>query len=397
MDFRRINDLPPYVFAIIDQLKMRGAAGRRRRDRPRHRQPRRPVADIAVDKLAEAARNPRNHRYSAIRGIPNLRAGRRRPVPAALRRRARPRHARSIATIGAKEGFSHLVLVLLEPGDAALVPVPSIRSTSTLRSSRGPRCGTCRSGRSRTSSRTCSRRGEEPRGPDSRDADRPLVPAQPDHRLRRPRRSCSASSTSRASTTRCSFTTSRTPTSRFDGYQPPSILEVPGAKDVAVELFSMSKSYSMAGWRVGFCVGNAEVMRGARPAQELPRLRHVPADPDRRDRRAERAPRTTRKSQRDLPGRRDALIDGLGPAGWKIDEPKGRCSSGRPSPSRYARAGLARVRQAAHPARRRWRCRRASASARAARATCASRSSRTSTASARPSAGIRKRALTRLG
>ena len=87
----------------------------------------------------------------------------------------------------------------------------------------------------------------------------------------------------------------------FDGYEPPSILQVPGAKDVAVELYTLTKSFSMAGWRVGFLVGNAEVVGGAGEAQELPRLRHVPADPDRGDRDDERGARLPERGQRDLP------------------------------------------------------------------------------------------------
>ena len=77
----------------------------------------------------------------------------------------------------------------------------------------------------------------------------------------------------------------------FDGYDPPSILQVPGAKDVAVELYTLTKSFSMAGWRVGFLLGNAEVVAALAQAEELPRLRHVPAHPDRGDRRDERGAR----------------------------------------------------------------------------------------------------------
>ena len=82
----------------------------------------------------------------------------------------------------------------------------------------------------------------------------------------------------------------------FDGYQPPSILQVPGAKDVAVELYTLTKSFSMAGWRVGFCVGNAAIVAGADQAQELSRLRHVPAHPDRGHRRHERGLRLSRST-----------------------------------------------------------------------------------------------------
>ena len=87
----------------------------------------------------------------------------------------------------------------------------------------------------------------------------------------------------------------------FDGYDPPSILQVPGANDVAVELYTLTKSFSMAGWRVGFLLGNAEVVAALGEAQELPRLRHVPADPDRGDGRDERGARLPARGERDLP------------------------------------------------------------------------------------------------
>src|SRR6202022_1039407 len=124
VDFRRINGLPPYVFAIINQL----------RDDARHAgrdvidlgfgNPDIPSPDIAVEKLCEAAHNPRNHRYSASRGIPKLRLAianlylRRFGVGLAPDRGVGP-------TLGAKEGLSPLMWTLLGPGDTALVPTPS--------------------------------------------------------------------------------------------------------------------------------------------------------------------------------------------------------------------------------------------------------------------------------
>src|ERR1700686_3990176 len=124
MEFRRINGLPPYVFGIINQL----------RDEARHAgrdvvdmgfgNPDIPSPDVAVEKLAEAAHNSRNHRYSASRGIPKLREA----VSDLYRRRFNVEldpDTEVINTIGAKEGFSPLMWVLLQHGDAALVPSPS--------------------------------------------------------------------------------------------------------------------------------------------------------------------------------------------------------------------------------------------------------------------------------
>src|SRR5437763_7828555 len=123
MEFRRINGLPPYVFTIIDQLKL--AARRAGEDvidlgfgNPDIASP-----DVAVEKLAEAVHNPRNHRYSASRGIPNLR----RAICDLYRRRFGVEldpETQAITTIGAKEGLAHLMWVLVEPGDVAIVPRP---------------------------------------------------------------------------------------------------------------------------------------------------------------------------------------------------------------------------------------------------------------------------------
>src|SRR6266568_7725657 len=124
MEFRRINALPPYVFTIIEGLKM--AARRAGEDviDLGFGNPDIPSPDVAVDKLAEAARNPRNHRYSSSRGIPKLRLA----VSNLYLRRFGVEldpETEVINTIGAKEGFSHLMWVLVEPGDSALVPSPS--------------------------------------------------------------------------------------------------------------------------------------------------------------------------------------------------------------------------------------------------------------------------------
>ena len=124
----------------------------------------------------------------------------------------------------------------------------------------------------------------------------------------------------------------------FDGYVPPSILQAEGAKEVAVELYSMTKSFSMAGWRVAFMLGNARGRRSAGQAQELPRLRHVPADPDRGHRHAERGARLpeARSTRSTRPGATRCATGSTASAG-RSSRPRGRCSSGRRSPSPTAR------------------------------------------------------------
>jgi alanine-synthesizing transaminase len=124
MEFRRILGLPPYVFTIIDSLKYEARRSGRDVIDLGFGNPDIPSPDTAVEKLSEAAHNPRNHRYSASRGIPKLRQA----VAALYLRRFGVEldpDTEVINTIGSKEGFSHLMWVLLQPGDAALVPSPS--------------------------------------------------------------------------------------------------------------------------------------------------------------------------------------------------------------------------------------------------------------------------------
>src|SRR5438128_7592087 len=124
MEFRRINALPPYVFTIIDGLKVEARRAGEDVIDLGFGNPDIPSPELAVEKLAEAARNPRNHRYSASRGIPRLRQA----ICDLYARRFAVEldpETQAITTIGAKEGFSHLMWVLLEPGDAAVVPSPS--------------------------------------------------------------------------------------------------------------------------------------------------------------------------------------------------------------------------------------------------------------------------------
>ena len=172
----------------------------------------------------------------------------------------------------------------------------------------------------------------------------------------------------------------------FDGYRPPSILQADGAKECAVELYSMTKSFSMAGWRVAFLSGNADVVAALVKLKTLPRLRHVPADPDRRHRHHERGPRLPAGGVLDLPEPARRPVRRAGP--HRLGHPQAGRHDVRVGahPRALPGAGLGRVRvdagagvRGGHVARRR-------ASAPAATASCASPSSRTSSASPRASA-----------
>src|ERR671915_1445006 len=124
MEFRRVPSLPPYVFAVTEQLKLELRRSGEDVIDLGFGNPDVPSPPVAVEKLGEAVRNSRNHRYSASRGIPKLRLA----VTELYRRRFGVEldpETQACTTIGAKEGFSHLMWVLLGPGDAALVPSPS--------------------------------------------------------------------------------------------------------------------------------------------------------------------------------------------------------------------------------------------------------------------------------
>jgi alanine-synthesizing transaminase len=319
MEFRRIHALPPYAFAEIDALKMQA----RRADVDvidlGFGNPDIPSPDVAVHKLAEAARNPRNHRYSATRGVPRLRLA----ITDLYRRRFGVQldpETEACVTIGAKEGFSHLMWVLLGPGDTALVPSPSypIHIWGPILAGAGVHYVRL--------------------GPDQdffanlHDAWEQAWP--------RPR--VVVMSFPHNPTGECvdlEFMTRMVDFARdhevllvhdfayaelgFDGYEPPSLLQVPGARDVAVEIYSLTKSFSMAGWRVGFLLGNPDVVAAlARLKSYLDygtfqpiQIASIVA--------MNEAPEYPREVNAVYTRRRDTLVDGLDRIGWHIEKPRG--------------------------------------------------------------------------
>jgi alanine-synthesizing transaminase len=336
MEFRRINSLPPYVFTIIDGLKV--AARRAGEDviDLGFGNPDIPSSDVAVEKLAEAARNPRNHRYSSSRGIPKLRMA----VSDLYLRRFGVEldpETEVLSTIGAKEGLSHLMWVVLAPGDAALVPTPSypihiyaplfagaeVRQVSILGGGEEFYEGlmdTWESAWPRPRIIVIS----FPHNPTTTCVDlegmRRLVDFAHEHEVLIVH----------------DFAYSDT---AFDGYQPPSILQVPGAKDVAVELYTMTKSFSMAGWRVGYLVGNADVVQSLAKLKSY--LDYGTFQP------IQIAATVVMNEAPDYPkvvneiyqGRRDTLCDGLQRIGWDIEKPKGTMFVWAPIPEPYREMG----------------------------------------------------------
>jgi len=335
VEFRRITNLPPYVFTIIDSLKMaRRRAGHDVIDLG-FGNPDIPSPDRAVDKLVEAAHNERNHRYSASRGIPKLRQA----VSDLYLRNwgvELDPETEVINTIGAKEGFSHLMWTLLAPGDACLVPAPSypIHIFGPLFT-----------------------------GANVREV--PLATGQDffDNLVERfeyswPRPRVIVLSFPHNPTTTCvdlEFMQRIVDFARdrevvlvhdfayadlgFDGYQPPSILQAEGAKDVAVEFYSLTKSFSMAGWRVAFCVGNPEVVAALAKLKSY--LDYGTFQPIQIAATVVMNEETTypKEVNEIYAARRDTLIRGLHRLGWAIEPPKGTMFVWAPIPEPYREMG----------------------------------------------------------
>jgi len=329
-EFYRIKRLPPYVFAIVNDLKTKARARGEDIIDLGMGNPDMPTPPHIVAKLVEAAQNPKNHRYSASRGITRLRV--------AMTKWYKDRYGvhldadtEVIATIGAKEGLAHLALAVLQPGDGALVPNPTypIHAYSVVIA----------------------------------DGDLRSVPLTPDGdffarldeaaKLAWPKAKLLILSFPHNPTTLCvdrSFFEKVVAFARehrlmvvhdfayadfaFDGYQPPSFLEVPGAKDVGVEIFS-TKSYNMPGWRLGFVCGNSRMVHAlARIKSYLDygafqpiQIAAIVA--------LEGEPAVVRDIVEIHRKRRDVLVEGLNKMGWSVEKPKGTMFVWAPIPEAF--------------------------------------------------------------
>jgi len=335
MEFRRITGLPPYVFTIIDGLKLEARRSGVDVIDLGFGNPDIPSSQIAVDKLIEAVRNPRNHRYSSSRGIPKLRQ-----AAADLYKRKfdvdLDPETEVLSVIGAKEGLSHLMWVLVNPGDSAFVPSPSYPIHIYAPLFAGADVQQIRL------------------GPDE-DFFANLVNA---YESQWPKPRVIVLSFPHNPTTTCvdlawmerivafalehgiilvhDFAYSDT---SFDGYEPPSILQVPGAKECAVEFYTLTKSYSMAGWRVAFMLGNAEIVAALQKLKSY--LDYGTFQP------IQIAATVTLNEALDYPrevnaiyeSRRDALCGGLHRIGWELDPPKGTMFVWAPIPEPYKEMG----------------------------------------------------------
>jgi alanine-synthesizing transaminase len=334
-DFYRIKRLPPYVFAIVNDLKAKARSrgediidlgmGNPDQGTPKH----------IVDKLVEAARNPRNHRYSASKGITRLRK--------AVTTWYRDRYgveldpeSEAIATIGAKEGLAHLALAVLQPGDGALVPNPTypIHSYSVVIADGDLRSVPLVPGEDFFARLTETARLSWPKAkllilsfphnPTTLCVDRDffvkVVDFAREHRLMVVHDFAYADLT-------------------YDGYKAPSFLEAPGAKDVGVELFSLTKSYNMAGWRLAFCCGNPAMVNAL--ARMKSYLDYGVFQP------IQIAGIIALEGDQTCVGeinelyrrRRDALVDGLNKIGWCVEKPRGTMFVWAPIPEAYRAMG----------------------------------------------------------
>jgi alanine-synthesizing transaminase len=329
-EFYRIKRLPPYVFSIVNDLKTKARAQGEDIIDLGMGNPDMPTPKHIVDKLCEAVRNPRNHRYSASRGITRLRKA----ISTWYRRYDvdLDPETETIATIGAKEGLAHLVLAVLQPGDGVLVPNPTypIHAYSVVIADGDLRSVPLQSGedffdRLQEATRLAWPKAKLlilsfPHNPTTLCVDRDffvkVVEFAKEHHLMVIHDFAYADFA-------------------FDGYRPPSFLAVPGAKEVGVEIFSTSKSYNMPGWRLGFVCGNPRMIHalariksyldyGAFQPIQIAGIVALEGDPSVVDEIVE----IHRK-------RRDVLVDGLNKLGWTVPKPKGTMFVWAPIPDNY--------------------------------------------------------------
>jgi alanine-synthesizing transaminase len=334
-EFYRIKKLPPYVFAIVNEMKARlRAEGHDVVDfgmgNPDGATPR-PI----VQKLVEAARDKRNHRYSMSRGIPNLRLEIARRYQRKFGVELDP-EKEAIVTIGAKDALAHLLFAVIGPGDAVVSPNPCypIHQYGVIMAE-GHACML-----PMPSSAEFLERLQELYRTSTRKPKLILIsfPHNPTTHsveidfFREIIRLASAHGTMVVHDFAYADIA-------FDGYVPPSILQVAGAKEVAVEIFSMTKSYNMAGWRVGFCLGNRKMIAALariksyldygvfQPIQIASIIALRECDEE------------ARKICEIYRRRRDVMVEGLSRAGWPVEKPRGTMFLWAPVPERFRAMG----------------------------------------------------------
>jgi len=316
--FPRIKRLPPYVFAVVDKIKIE--ARRRGEDiiDLGMGNPNLPTPSHIVEKLIDAAKKPHNHRYSASRGITKLREA----ISNWYKRRFDVEidpDKEAVVTIGSKEGLSHLILAMIGPGDIALVPNPTypIHCYAVVIAGGNVRSVPLTEGNDFFEELVKAAKATWPRpklmiisfphNPTTRVVDLDFFQKIVD--FAKENKMWVIHDLAYADLV-------------FDGYKAPSLLQIKGAKEVGVEFFSMSKSYNMPGWRVGFCVGNEKMIAALtriksyldygifQPIQIASIIAlNSPQD-------------CVKETVRIYEERRDVLVDGLNRIGWRVEKPK---------------------------------------------------------------------------
>jgi len=318
VEFPRIKRLPPYVFNITAELKM--AARRRGEDviDMSMGNPDGPTPKHIVDKLVEAARRADTHGYSVSKGIPRLR----RAITGWYQRRYGvdfDPDSEAIVTIGSKEGLAHLMLATLERGDTVLVPNPSypihiygaIIAGADIRSVRMTRGVDFFAELERAIRESFPKPKMMilgfPSNPTAQCVEleffRHVIALARQHGIYVVHDLAYADIT-------------------FDGYRAPSIMQVPGAREVAVEFFTMSKSYNMAGWRIGFMVGNKDLVNALGRIKSYHdygtftpiQVASIAA--------LEGSQECVEEVRLQYQKRRDVLAKGLHEAGWMVEVPR---------------------------------------------------------------------------
>jgi len=321
--FARIDRLPPYVFSVVNDLKMKlRRAGEDIVDLGMGN-PDLPTPQHIVNKLCEAAQNPKNHRYSQTKGLYKLREA----LALWYKRKYGVEldpETEVITTIGSKEGLAHLALTLINPGDVAIVPTPAypIHPYSIIIAGGDVR---------NVPLLTEEGFDEDAFFESVVKAFKESWPRPKVLILNFPHNPTTATVDIRFFERIVEFAKDNNliviqdiayAEIAFDGYTPPSILQVKGAKEVAVEFYSLSKTYSMAGWRVGFAAGNSEIIHalyrmksyldyGMFQPIQIAAIIALKGDQS-----------CVEEYRKIYERRRDVLVEGLNRIGWSVEKPK---------------------------------------------------------------------------
>lgn len=317
-EFYRVQKLPPYVFAVINEMRDKMRADGIDVIDMGMGNPDGATPDAVVEQLIRTAPDPSNHRYSASRGITELRKA----IVERYRRQygvALDPETEAIVTMGAKDALAHLLYAMIRPGDAVVSANPAyplhqygvILAEGDARMLPMPDAATFLAGL-KEHFRTAAKKPKVilisfPHNPTTVCVDLDFM------------REIVALAREYGCYVIHDFAYAEL---GFDGYRPPSILEIEGAKDYAVEIYSMTKSYNMAGWRVGFCLGNSKLVAALTRIKsylDYGMFQPIQIASVTALRECEEAPGKIRDLYQ---ARHDWLVEGLHEAGWPVEPPK---------------------------------------------------------------------------